>query len=371
MRGTIILGKLGGIEVGLDYSWFIVFLLLTWSLTGHYLMTDVAGSASARLLLAVLTALLFFASVMAHEFGHALTARRLGVPVPRITLFIFGGVAQMAKEPSKALHEFWIALAGPLVSLVLAVVFFGLRLVGQASGIQALAALGIWLSQINLALAVFNLIPGFPLDGGRVLRALIWGFTGDLQRATRFAASIGQVVAIGFIAFGLWQLLLGNWVNGLWIAFIGWFLSSAASSSGQQATLEALLQGHVAREVIMPDCPQTQPWLTLEQLVNQTILISGRRCFPVVEESRLTGLITLHQIKEVPRERWPFTRVDQVMIPLDRLHTTRPQEALLTVIQQMGSAGVNQLPVMEEGRFVGMVTRENLLGFLHTLQEVG
>ena len=367
MRGTIILGRFWGIQVDLDYSWFLIFFLLTWSLAGHYLMTDSAVPAVTRLLMAVLTALLFFASVLAHEFGHALVARRLGVPVPRITLFVFGGMAHMTREPTRARHEFWIAVAGPLTGLLLTGVLALLGGLFQGWGWPALASVAGWLARINLVLALFNLIPGFPLDGGRILRALVWGWTGNLGRATRLAAGVGQAVALGLIAYGLWQLLAGNWVNGLWMAFIGWFLSTAASGSAQQAALEESLRGVRVRQVMMPDCPRVSPELSLEALINQNILTSGRRCFPVLEGGQLAGLITLHQITQVPRDRWSLTPVGQVMIPVSRLYITWPEEELLGAMARMTQENVNQLPVLDNGRFAGILTRENVLNYLQTM----
>jgi Zn-dependent protease len=205
MRNAIRLGKVFGIEVGLDYSWFVIFVLITWSLAGHYLMENQDWSPGFRLGMAIATALLFFGSVLAHEFGHSLVAVATGVPVQRITLFIFGGVAQISREPKRAWHEFLIAIAGPLVSLTLAGVFALLGSLGRQWGNSGLLALGGWLGGTNLALALFNLIPGFPLDGGRVLRAVVWGLTGSIHGATRFAGAIGQIVAWLFILVGIWQ----------------------------------------------------------------------------------------------------------------------------------------------------------------------
>lgn len=370
MRNNIRLGKLFGIEVGLDYSWFIIFLLIVWSLAGHYLMVYQGWSPAFRLGLALATAVLFFASILAHEFGHSLVAIAKGVPVQRITLFIFGGVAQIAREPKQALDEFLIAIAGPAVSLALAGGFGLVWLVGEQLDLRGLAELGRWLALINLSLALFNLIPGFPLDGGRVLRATVWGVTGNMLRATRLVTIIGQVVAWLFIAAGIWQVFAGNWANGLWIAFIGWFLNNAAASSGQQAAWQELLRGHTAAEVMMTDCPRVPPDTNLAQLVNGAILSSGRRCFPVVDGERMVGLVTVHQVKDVPREAWPTTEVDQVMIPAGQLRRARPDEELSVVLERMATEDVNQLPVIENGRLVGIVARDNILNAIRTLSEL-
>lgn len=366
---TLRLGKLLGIELRLDYSWFLIFLLLTWSLAGHYLMVNAGWSAGVRLSLALVTALLFFASVLAHEYGHSLVARRLGVPVEHITLFIFGGMAHLKQEPKRARDEFLIAVAGPLVSLGLALVFELLLRWARPQGLAGLADVGFWLRNINLALALFNLIPGFPLDGGRVLRAVLWAATGNLERATRTASHVGQGVAFVFVAFGLWQLLSGSWVNGLWTAFIGWFLYRAAASHLERLTLQELLRGVRVREVMLSDCPRLDPRLRVAALVEQ-VIGSGRRCFPVLSEQRLVGLVTLHQIKALVRDRWAQTSVAEVMIPAEALLTSGPEEAVSRALERMVSEDVNQLPVLAADQFVGMVTRESILNYLRTRSEL-
>lgn len=371
MRNSIPLFRLFGIEVGLDYSWFLVFLLVAWSLTGHYLMVYQGWSTGFRLLLAVITSVLFFASVLAHEFGHSLVAIRTGVPVRRITLFIFGGVAQLTREPRRALDEFLIAVAGPVVSLLLAGGFGALWLLGRFLGLQPATVVAGWLGGINLMLALFNLIPGFPLDGGRVFRAIVWGVTGSLTRATWIASRIGQGVAFLFILWGVWQAFGGNWVSGLWIAFIGWFLHSAAAGSLQQTTLRDVVQGYTAQDVMWPDCPRVPHSMTLQQLVYQAVLRSGRRCFPVVENGRTFGLVTLHHVKDVPQRDWATTTVRDVMTPLNQLQTAQPDEGLYEVLERMTAADVNQMPVMDNGQLLGMVARDRVLAFIRTRAELG
>jgi len=365
------LGRPFGIELKLDPSWFIVFVLVVWSLAAHYFpMSHPGWSVGTYWALSTTTALLFFLSIVAHELGHSLVSQAYGVPVRDITLFIFGGAARMSREPRRAREEFWMALAGPATSLLLGVLF---GLVWHASrGDQGpLHALSGWLAWINVAVAGFNLIPGFPLDGGRVFRALVWGVTGSLSRATRIASGLGRLVAFAFILFGLWQVLGGNWMNGLWIAFIGWFLDGAAVQSAQHLNLQELLAGHTVREVMNTDCPRVSPGMSLEVAVNEAVLPSGRRCFPVVEDGRLQGLLTLHRIKVVTRQRWPSTTVGEAMIPQDELKTVGPDDDLSTVLDRMGADDVNQYPVLEEGRLLGMVARDRMLGFLRARTELG
>ncbi|NOZ27457.1 MAG: CBS domain-containing protein [Chloroflexi bacterium] len=370
MRNSIKLFRVFGIEVGLDYSWFLIFALLTWTLASEVFPKTNWPSVFVWML-AVLTSLLFFASVLAHEFGHSVVALLTGVPVRRITLFIFGGLAQIAREPRRALDEFLIAAAGPLVSLILAMGFGMIWLFGLLLDIRSLTVLGGWLGGINLSLALFNIIPGFPLDGGRMLRAVLWGATGSLDRATRITARLGQGIAYIFIFLGVLWVFRGNWMGGLWIAFIGWFLMSAATQSVQQVALRELLEGFTARDVMTTDCQTVPPQLTLDVLVDQLMMPTGRRCFPVVEGDNLVGLVTLHRIKEVGRGKWEETHVRDVMIPRDEMLAARPDEPLGALFERMTSDGVNQLPVIdEEGHLIGLVARDSVISFLRTRAEL-
>ncbi len=371
MGNTLSLGRIFGIELKLDYSWFIIFALVAWSLASYYFPTTHPGwSVGIYWAMGAITALLFFASVVAHELAHSFVSQAQGIPVRDITLFIFGGAAQISEEPKSAVNEFLMALAGPATSLVIAVLFGLLWLISQPLS-PLLHALTGWLAWINVALAVFNLIPGFPLDGGRVFRAIVWAITGNLRRATQIATGLGRVVAYGFIFWGIWQIFGGNWADGLWIAFIGWFLENAATASYRRVALQDMLAGHVAREVMMTDCPHVPRRLTLDVLVDQVVLPSGRRCFPVTENDRVFGLLTLHRIKKVPRSQWTTTRVEDVMIPLADLKTVQPDDELVDVFERMTAEDVNQFPVMDSGRLLGMVARDNVLAFLRTRSELG
>lgn len=357
------IGRVLGIELRLDYSWFVIVILVSWSLASQTFSLGHPGWSPARYwLLALATILLFFASVVAHELAHSVVARATGVPVRDITLVVFGGAATLSPESRRPHDEFPIALAGPVASLALAAGFGALWRASGPAG-ATLHALAGWLAGVNLMLALFNLLPGFPLDGGRAFRALVWGATGDQRRATRIAADRGRIVAFGFIAWGIWQIFAGNWGGGLWIAFIGWFLHNAAAGSEQQTTLEELLAGHAAREV-MTACPAIPPRLTLDVLVDQVVVPSGRRCFPVVEEGQLMGLVTLHQIQRVPRERWPGTRAAEIMVGRPDLLTVRVDDELATVFEGMATEGLKQFPVLDGDRLAGMVTRESLLTFV-------
>ncbi len=365
LSNTLRLGRLFGIELKLDYSWFIIFVLMTWSLAGHYFpMIHPGWPVRVYWVMGVVTALLFFASVMAHELAHSFVSQAQGVPVRDITLFIFGGAARISQEPKSAQHEFLMALAGPVASLVIAILFGLVWLVSEPIS-PLLHALAAWLGWINLALALFNLIPGFPLDGGRVFRAIVWSITGNLRRATLITVELGKVVTFGLIFWGMWQILNGNWANGLWISFIGWFVANASAANYQRVALHELLAGHTVRKVMMTDCPHLLPRLTLDVVVDHVVLPSSRRCFPVVEKDQLRGLLTLHRIKEVPRAQWTTTRVEDVMIPLAELKMVQPDDGLATVFERMTAEDINQFPVVDaEGRLLGMVARDNVLAFL-------
>jgi Zn-dependent protease len=369
-RHTIPLGRIAGIPVGLDYSWFLIFVLLTWMLAANHFPSEFPNWApSLYWLVGAGTAILFFVSVLLHELGHSEVALHYKIPVRSITLFIFGGVAQIGAEPSSAGVEFRIAIAGPLVSFALAAVFYSLEM--AAGGLQPLYGPAKYLAYINLALGVFNLIPGYPLDGGRVFRAIVWALTRDLHRATLIAASVGRGFGFLFIVIGVWQMLGGNLVGGLWIAFIGWFLESAAAAQVVQVGFREALVGHTVSQAMSGDCPTVAVDLTLQQLVDQHILGAGERYFLVNRGDNTVGLMTLPRIKQVPRSDWATTTTEQAMLPLEESKRVSPDTALSTALQLMDRDGVNQLPVMSNGRVVGMLRREDAVTFLSTLQELG
>ena len=369
-RHQIPLGRIFGISIGLDYSWFLIFVLLTWSLAVTYYPAVVpAGPASLYWVLGAVSAIMLFVSVLLHELGHTVVALRYGVPVRSITIFMFGGVSQIAGEAPSGGAEFWIAFSGPAVSLALAVVFRLLQ--APFTGIGPVFALVKYLAYINGALALFNLIPGFPLDGGRVLRAVLWTTTHNFRRATLIAATVGRAIAFVFILWGVSQIFAGNLGNGLWIAFIGWFLENAASAQVQQQMLESALAGHTVAEVMNRNYVTVPASTRLQELVDRHILGGGRRSFVVTQGDQAVGLVTLHQIKEVPRERWATTTVAEAMTPVARLKRVRPDSGLWAATGEMDRDGVNQLPVMTDGQILGMLGRDDVMSYLRTLQELG
>ncbi len=369
-RHTIPLGRIFGIEIGLDYSWFVIFALLTWMLAASYYPGEFKNwSPPIYWLTGAVTAIMLFASVLLHELGHSVVALRYGVPVRNITLFIFGGIAQIGAEPPSARAEFFIAIAGPLVSLALAIVFYALQ--PLLSGAEPLLGLAKYLAYINTALVLFNLIPGYPLDGGRVFRAIMWAITGNMARSTLIAANVGRFFAFLFIFAGTWQIFSGNLGGGLWIALIGWFLDSAATAQVLQVTLQGVLTGHRVAQAMSTQLAVIPENLTLQQLVDEHILSSGQRSFLVNRGEATVGMMTLHRVKEVPRREWADKTVAEAMLPFERLICVDPDTELWPALQKMDRDGVNQVPVVRDRRVVGMLSREDAITFLRTIQEVG
>jgi Zn-dependent protease/CBS domain-containing protein len=367
-KSTISLGRILGIPIGLDYSWFLIFALLTWSLSTSYYPAEFKDWPAIQYwVVGAATAIMLFASVLVHELGHSVVSIRNKVPVRSITLFIFGGVAQIEAEPPSAIAELWIALAGPATSFALAI-FFGL-LQSLAGAIAPLLALFKYLAYINGSLALFNLIPGFPLDGGRVFRAVVWGITHNLRRATFVAASLGRFIAYLFIFLGVWQMFTGNFGNGLWIAFIGWFLENAAISEIRQQTLQDLLAGHHVADAMRHDYTMVKLDDTLEQLVNEHILGAGRRSLIVEQDDRVVGLLTLHTLKGIPHSNWATTTAAQAMIPTEQMKWVRPDMELKDALKEMDRDGVNQLPVMAGDQIQGVLGRDDVISLLRTMAE--
>jgi Zn-dependent protease/CBS domain-containing protein len=348
----------------LNYTWFIVFALVTWSLTAFY-FPDVfpEWNIATSLVAAIITSLLFFTSLLIHELMHSIVAQKLGITIHSITLFIFGGVSQMTEEPRTPKDELRIALAGPLASIVLSGVFYAIWQWADPHS-DFIAAIAFWLCWINLFLAVFNLIPGFPLDGGRVLRSIMWWRNKDMNQATKIASNIGRGVGYLFIFGGIFVIFQGIWLTGLWLILIGWFLENTAAGSYRQVALLNTLQGHTVREVMIKDCPAIPPELTLDTLVNEYVLATGRLCFPITSDGRVVGLITFNDICAVPRTLWPTKRVSDAMIPMGKIKSISPNEDLSTALRVLSEENINQVLVMENGNIAGVIGRDNLLSFI-------
>lgn len=372
MQSSIQIGRIAGIPIGIHYSWFIVFILVLVTLSLAFFPVQVPGlSATEYLVMGFITTLLFFASVLGHELSHSVLAIRRGIPVQSITLFIFGGVSQISREADNPRTELLVALAGPLSSIGIGIVFAAIWFFSAPVSIP-ISAVAAYLATINVFLALFNLIPGFPLDGGRVLRAIVWQVTKSQRRATRVAATGGRVVSYLFILAGVFEaLVLGNIIGGIWLAFIGWFLNTAASSSYRQTALQDILKEAEVDELMDRDFETVPPEMTVQNLVEERVLRHGIRAFPVVSDSTLVGLITLSDIRRYPREQWSELAVGQVMTRRDKLRVLTPQENMSTVVSLMDGANVNQLPVTEDGRIVGLLTRTDVVRFLAVRRELG
>jgi Zn-dependent protease len=375
-KNALYVGRVFGIPLRIHVSWLIIFVLITFGLAAGYFPREYPRekypewTPQLYWVIGFATSILFFVSVLLHELAHSLLARARGLAVHDIVLFIFGGVSEISDETKNPATEFFVAFIGPLTSFVLAGLFYGLWFVARPlSG--PVAALGWYLGFINGMLGAFNLIPGFPLDGGRVLRSILWKATGNLEKSTRWAARSGQVVAYLFILFGIWLAIYHDLLNGLWIAFIGWFLDNAALSSYRQLIIRQTLSEHTVSEIMMRDYPQTSPDVPLSAVVEEYLLPYGLRCLPVVTDGRLVGLLTVHDLQKVPREQWPMTPTSQIMIPMERVKVTGPGENLWHALEEMTQEGVNQLPVLTEGRLEGLLTRAGVLTFLRTKAELG
>ena len=371
MPGSLRIGKIFGIDIYIHISWVVIIVLLTWSLAvGWFPVLYHGFSAITYWILGFIAAVLLFVSVLLHELAHSVVARARGLPVKNITLFIFGGVSNIEKEPGSPGIEFQVAVVGPLTSLLIGALALALLyLLGQNT--SALAAILFYLGFANILLGIFNLIPGFPLDGGRVLRSIVWKINGNLRRATRIVTVVGQIIAYLFILVGIWLFFVGYFIDGLWFGFIGWFLLSSAQSANSEVMLQSVFRGVTVGEV-MNTAPTTVPAnISLQRLVDEYFLPHGLRSALVTQVDRLAGLITLTDIRHVPREEWGQTPVGLAMIPRERLHIVSPQQSLNDVLPLMAGRDVNQLPVVQDERLVGVLSRDAIVRYLEIRRSLG
>ena len=371
MRSQIKLGKVFGIEIGLHYSWLLIALLIVFSLSSQFHASNPGWGDPVILAVAIATAILFFVSLLLHELAHSLVASRNGLPVKEITLFALGGVSQIEKNPTSAKLEFWMAFVGPLTSAVIGVVCVGVaHALGEPSSEPGMAML-LWLGYINLTLAGFNLLPGYPLDGGRVLRAIIWWNTGDANRSTQLAAKTGQAVAFAFIAFGILEFFSGAGFGGLWMAFIGWFLLQAAHESYAQVGLAEALKEVRVEDVMARDCPTVEGWLNVQNFIEEKLLHTAQRCFVVQNKGEVAGLVTPSDVKRVPREKWPFTTLQDIMRPIQDLESVSPDTPLMNAIEMMGRHGLHEVPVISKKGLEGVLSQAHIVSYLQIHAELG
>jgi Zn-dependent protease/predicted transcriptional regulator len=369
------IGRILGIPIYVHASWFIIFVLITSMLGMQFTQEHPQWSPAQHWTVGVITSLLFFASVVFHELSHSIIARIYKIRVISITLFVFGGVARLGREPNKPIQEFNIAIAGPIASFVLAGGFYGMTLFFPYT--EMVGALATWLWQTNAWLAMFNLLPGFPLDGGRVFRAIVWGVTKDFARATKAAALSGKIVAYGMIILGAGLAMVNKagWMSGLWLAFIGWFLLNAAQESAAQVAIRETLSGLHAADVMSHEVPTVPRDISLEEY-GKEVARTGRRCHLVTTDDRLVGMMNVNTLNAVPRNEWGNMSVQGAMIPREKILWARPDEPLLGLLERLLSADVNQMPVVSDtdndgAHIIGMITRDSILRVMQARSEVG
>jgi Zn-dependent protease len=371
---SVRLGRVVGIPIGLHYSWFIIAALITSSLSGQFRLEHPEWATALVWATSAITAALFFVTLLAHELSHAVVAMARGLPVRSITLFALGGIAQIEKEANSAKTEFLVAIAGPICSFAIG---FGCIAVAQALGWSPrndtsglLGGVLGWLGSINVLLAAFNLIPGYPLDGGRVLRAILWALYGNMARATRHAARAGQFVGGLFIMTGLLQAFAGAGFGGLWLAFIGWFLLMAARANYAQAAMAETLRDVRVADIMVNDCETVDAGTHVQALVEEHFLRTGRRCVMVARDGQVIGLVTPHEVRSVDRGRWMAMTAGDVMRPLEGLRTVTPETPATDAFITMARDDVNQLPVVVGGRLEGIVSRSQILQLLQSRSEL-
>lgn len=383
MRKGFQVARMFGISIEVDWSWLLIFLLVTWNLSSSFTDTHPDWGRELSWAVGVAAALLLFISVLLHELAHSLVAKARGLPVRRIVLFLFGGVSNIEREPPSPGVEFWVAVVGPITSIVLGVVLLVAggaaapvsEMISDPAGLAAqltpLATLLLWLGSVNLFLGAFNLLPGFPLDGGRILRSIFWGASGNLRKATRWASWFGQGIAwlmivAGFaMAFGVQIPFFGTgFVSGLWLVFIGWFLNTNAITSYRQVVIQDLLEDVPVRRIMRPDPPTVSPSLSIDQLIDEGLMGTDDHGFPVVEGGRLIGMVTLEDIRKIPRSDWGSSRVADIMTPAEDLESVAPDEEASDALNKLRTRDVRQLPVLEDGELAGLLRRRDIVRWL-------
>ena len=358
--------RLAGFEVGVDMSWIILAVLVAWSLSTGYFPYQIRGlSIQTYWIMGITGALGLFMSIVLHEFSHSVVARRSGLPMKGITLFIFGGIAEMGEEPPNAKTEFSMAIAGPLASFAIAVVTYILYRVGSAAG-WPVAFNGVvgYLSFINFALGVFNLIPAYPLDGGRVLRSILWRIKNDLRWATRISSNIGAGFGIFLIVFGVFRVLFGNFIGGMWLFLIGLFLQNAAKTSYQQMVARKALEGEPLQRFMNPHPVTVTPDLTVEEVVENYIYRYHYKLYPVVQSEQLVGCITMGDIKHITKDKWGATRVAELMKPCSAQNTIQPDADAVQALAKMNKNATSRLMVVDQGHLTGIIALKDMLKFL-------
>ena len=368
------IGRLAGIEIGIHYTWLLIAVLIAGSFIGYLSDTQPLWPANTIWSAAIVISALFFASVMLHELAHAFVARAYGIHVRTITLFALGGVTRIEKQAATPTAEFWMGLAGPVMTAAIGMLcgwlgsWWGRG--SNVAGIQPLSAILLSLSSLNLMLAMFNLIPGFPLDGGRILRAVLWGVTGDEIRSTRISSRVGQGVALGMFTLGLWEFLSAASLSGIWLALLGWFLLDAATASYVQAEVLTGLSDIRVGDLMSHECPTVPADLSVQRFAEDHVLQTARRCYAVEDRGKLVGMVTPADLAKTERRRWHETTVIQVAHRLNELRSVSPDTPVVEALQTMGREDLNQLPVITAGRIEGLLSRSHILRALHAHGEL-
>jgi Zn-dependent protease/CBS domain-containing protein len=384
MQKGITIGRIFGIRIRIDWSWLLIFILVAWNLSTLFGEIHPAWATALRWGVALIAALLFFLSVLAHEMAHSLMARAQGVPVRSITLFLFGGVSNIQREPPSPRAELLITIVGPITSILvgLAATAAGSAMAslnGQvtlvdptalASQLSPLATVLLWLGPINIFLGLFNMVPGFPLDGGRLLRSLLWAVTDNLRQATRWASWVGRgfawlmIVAGIAMVFGVSFPFFGTGLSGLWLVFIGWFLNTAATQSYQQVVVSDILEDVPVNRIMRRDPPTVMVGSTVSALVEERLMGTDERAFPVVDNGDLVGLVSLEDVRAVSQDQWESTLVSEIMTPASELMTLTPAEDADEAMHKLRQRDVRQLPVLENGHLTGLLRRRDILRWL-------
>ncbi|MGJ5628300.1 site-2 protease family protein [Nostoc sp. CALU 1950] len=367
------LGSIFGFEIRIDLSWLLIVFLILWTLSAGLFPANYPGLSNATYFgMGLVATFFFFASLLAHELSHSLVARTKGIPVEGITLFIFGGVSRTRMDAEHPDDEFQIAIIGPFTSLVLAAFFGLIAYIGTNAGWSVVVTgVASYLGTINLILAIFNMLPGFPLDGGRVFRSLIWKYTGNQKKATKIASTSGKWLAYLLIALGFWELFGSALLSGLWLILIGWFLYNAAEAGYEELLIRTSLEGVKAQEIMTPHPETVNADLTLQDLVDKYFLSRRYQSFPVTEDSHPIGIITLNQVKDIPREEWIYRTVRDAMIPTDTGVTARPEEQMSQVLEKMQESGVRRVLVTQNGSLKGIITANDVAHWLRRQRDLG
>ncbi len=370
MKVQIRLGKIAGVEVDIHYSWFLVFVLVSWSLATGFLPDRYPGWTNiAYWVTGIIAVILLFASVLVHELAHSIVAKARGLPVSGITLFILGGVSNLKTDAQKASDEFVISIVGPGTSFLLAAFFWLLNLL-LGEGDSQVNAIVFYMSIMNALLGAFNLIPAFPLDGGRVLRSAIWAFTGNHQKATRISTVGGQIVGIGMVVLGAIQAIGGNFIGGIWLVFLGWFLQGAAGRNRSEASFDASIVGVKVKDVMDADPPTIDPAATIQEAVFDQLLQFGIRALPVCDGEMVVGILSLADVKRLSQDLWPSRIVRSEMTTMP-LITVGPEQDLSEALTLLTDNEIHQLLVIEEGKLVGILSKTHVKEYMTSVNELG